>query len=128
MFFHHKYLKHHWPGIPQQVSTPIWPYLPPSHVSMYNNLHVCSTYYVHKLHVILSYRLIHWYTVLTHFAASPILQNVLFSVKFDAMGLTDNKNPFGLIPQLNSLIGRRFVLFRFLDNFIIASLSKLHIT
>jgi len=28
-----------------------------------------------------------------------------FTLKFDAMGLTDNKNPFGLIPQLNSLIG-----------------------
>ena len=28
-----------------------------------------------------------------------------FTLHFDAMGLTDNKNPFGLIPQLNSLIG-----------------------
>jgi len=28
-----------------------------------------------------------------------------FTIKFDAMGLTDNKNPFGLIPELNTLIG-----------------------
>ena len=29
----------------------------------------------------------------------------MFAVHFDAMGLTDNKNPFGLIPQLNSVLG-----------------------
>jgi len=28
-----------------------------------------------------------------------------FTLKFDQMGLTDNKNPFGLIPELNTLIG-----------------------
>jgi len=28
-----------------------------------------------------------------------------FTLHFDSMGLTDNKNPFGLIPQLNSILG-----------------------
>ena len=31
----------------------------------------------------------------------------LLSVHFDSMGLTDNKNPFGLIPQLNSILGKK---------------------
>ena len=26
------------------------------------------------------------------------------------MGLTDNKNPFGIIPQLNSLLGKDYLL------------------
>lgn len=28
-----------------------------------------------------------------------------FTLHFDKMGLTDNKNPFGIIPQLNSILG-----------------------
>ena len=34
-----------------------------------------------------------------------------FLVHFDKMGLTDNQNPFGIIPQLNSILGKDYLLF-----------------
>jgi hypothetical protein len=33
-----------------------------------------------------------------------------FTISFDAMGVTDNQNPFGLIPFLNPLLGRYFIV------------------
>ena len=46
----------------------------------------------------------------THFPATwlilPSLLHSLFSVSFDKMGVTDNQNPFGLVPFLNPILGR----------------------
>ena len=45
-----------------------------------------------------------------------------FLVHFDKMGLTDNQNPFGIIPQLNSILGKDYLLFS--QYFLFQSLIK----
>jgi len=47
-----------------------------------------------------------------------------FTINFDKMGVTDNQNPFGLIPLLNPILGRDLFHFRATNFLFILSVPK----